>query len=90
MRGIDGGQLDVGERGDPIEQRRAIRRRLGGDEGDSHLRPAFQASLRTFSRQRSGAPVAPQLPVAEDVARVVERVDVLAPGELEVRAASSP
>ncbi len=56
LRGIDGRQLDVGQRGDPIEQRRAIRRRLGRDERDSHRSPNFHAALRTFSRQRRGAP----------------------------------
>ena len=56
-RGIDHGQVDVRVSGDAVEERRAVRRRLGRDERDArHRTPSFQPALRTFSRQRSGAP----------------------------------
>ena len=54
VRGIDGGQLDVGERGDPIEQRRAIRRRLG--ETKATL-TSGRPSRRACGRSRASAAV---------------------------------
>ena len=53
---VDHRQVDLGKRRNPVEQRRAVRRRLGRDERDPHRFPSFHASLRTVSRQRSGAP----------------------------------
>ena len=45
LRRVDHRQLDLRVRGDAVEERRPVRRRLGRDERDPHRRPSFQAEL---------------------------------------------
>ena len=88
VRRVDDGQLDVGSRGDPVEERRPVGRGLGRDDDDAgHRRPSFHADLpRRLARPQDRAVVAADAPVREEpVTRVVDREEVLsATGERDV------